>query len=317
MNPRKTFTVMIVLVGLAFAGAPTVLHAEELLTIARDGQTQYTLVHADQASELEQKALQELRDFLGRVTGAAFPAKAESGCADNVRGIYVGWTKFAAQQGIETAKLGEEEWVIAAREPDLTGGRLRGTPFLRRLSSPMVVIARLAIQRSSFPAHFEFRYPTCRPNRTSDARHLHDVPHHDADGRHGQASQRIPAAEQTQRRQSPTVRPARHLPHFFQYVNARDCSIRTRSTFSLVGGKRLPATGGNGPGQLRLTHPDVRRIRSSAGMSLSNKIGRKRPKPESRHRGFTTSARTMRGRPNASARTAKRLRNAKARKAGR
>ncbi|NLF72369.1 MAG: hypothetical protein GX575_25315, partial [Candidatus Anammoximicrobium sp.] len=54
MNPQRTFTIIAVLAGLVFAGPPPVLPAEDLLTITRDGRTQYTLVHADQASELEQ-----------------------------------------------------------------------------------------------------------------------------------------------------------------------------------------------------------------------------------------------------------------------
>ena len=134
MNPRKTFTVVVVLAGVVVSGAPPELRAEDLLTIARDGKTPYTIVHADPATEPEKKALQELSDFLGRVTGATFPATTESALAGNVRGIYVGWTKFAAQNGIETAKLGDEEWVIRTAGDNLiiTGGRPRGLTVAQR-----------------------------------------------------------------------------------------------------------------------------------------------------------------------------------------
>ena len=129
MNARKTFMVLFVLTGVAISGALPRLHAEDRLTIARDGKTQYTIVHADEAIELEKKAIQELSYFLGRVTGASLPTVAESALAGNVKGIYVGWTKFAAQNGIKMATLGDEEWVIRAAGDNLilAGGRPRGT----------------------------------------------------------------------------------------------------------------------------------------------------------------------------------------------
>ena len=40
MKPRKTFAIMIVLAGVAAVGTPPDLHAEDLLTIARDGKPQ-------------------------------------------------------------------------------------------------------------------------------------------------------------------------------------------------------------------------------------------------------------------------------------
>src|SRR5512143_1700592 len=131
MSARKKVSAVVVLAGVAVWAALPVLQAEDLLTIAREGQTQYTIVHADQVTDLEKNAVQELGDFLGRVTGAAFPVLAESASTKEVRGIYVGWTKFATQQGVETSKLGEEEWVIRSAGENLiiTGGRPRGTLY--------------------------------------------------------------------------------------------------------------------------------------------------------------------------------------------
>ncbi len=39
MNPRKTFAVVALLASVAVLGAPPQSHAEELMTIARDGKT--------------------------------------------------------------------------------------------------------------------------------------------------------------------------------------------------------------------------------------------------------------------------------------
>jgi len=101
------------------------------LMIAREGATQYTIVQADQATEPEKYAAQELTNFLSRVTGASFPVVAESSLSGKTRGIYVGWTQYAARNGIEASKLGEEEWIIRSIGKDLvlTGGRPRGTMY--------------------------------------------------------------------------------------------------------------------------------------------------------------------------------------------
>jgi len=118
------------LTGLC-AGLLTSLCSCNKLMIAREGTTQYTIVQADQATEPEKYAVQELTNFLSRVTGASFPVVAESSLSGKTRGIYVGWTKYAAKNGIEASKLGEEEWIIRSvgRNLILTGGRPRGTMY--------------------------------------------------------------------------------------------------------------------------------------------------------------------------------------------
>ena len=105
--------------------------SSDKLTIAREGKTPYVVVQADQATDSEKLAIRELTTFLGRVTGASFPVVKESAISKNVRGIYVGWTKYMAANGIKGAKLGEEEWIIrsAGNNLILTGGRPRGTLY--------------------------------------------------------------------------------------------------------------------------------------------------------------------------------------------
>jgi hypothetical protein len=266
MNARTIFLVVAVFAGAAVVNVPPAMQAAERLTIARGGRTQYTLVYADQSTELEKKALQELGDFLGRVTGASFPATAEAKLTAGGRGIYVGWTKYAAQQGIETARLGEEEWIIRSAGENLivTGGRPRGTlyavyEFLEQQvgchwlardteivpSRPALELPQLDMQAKPriWMRDIYTTYHTQSPTAEMAKRHgefllrnKHSVGNHQLYGSPGGC----------------------HT--FFQYLNARDWFEKHPEYFSLVDGKRLPATGGNGPGQLCLTHPDVRRI---------------------------------------------------------
>ena len=102
------------------------------VTIARNGKATCVIVQADNATEPEKFAAKELATFLKRVTGAEFPVVAEQSLtADRASRIYVGWTGYASRQGIDTSKLGEEEWVIRTVGDDLVlaGGQPRGTMY--------------------------------------------------------------------------------------------------------------------------------------------------------------------------------------------
>lgn len=266
MNPRKTFLVLVVLTGVAISGALPRLHAEDGLTIARDGKTQYTIVYADEATELEKKAVQELSHFLGRVTGASLPTVAESAVAENARGIYVGWTKFAAQNGVKTARLGEEEWVIRAAGDNLilTGGRPRGTLYaVYEFLEQQVGCHWLARDTEIVPSKPTLQFP--KPNiQAKPCIWMRDI--------YTTYHTMMPTGEMARRHSDFLLRNKHSVGNhqvygspggchtFFQYVNARDWFETHPEYFSLVGGKRLPATGGGGPGQLCLTNPDVRRI---------------------------------------------------------
>lgn len=266
MSLRKTFMVLVVLAGVAFPGALPISRAEELLTIARDGKTPYTIVYADEATELEKKAAQELSHFLGRVTGASLPAMAESALAGKVQGIYLGWTKFAAQCGIKTARLGEEEWVIRGVGDDLilTGGRPRGTLYaVYEFLEQQVGCHWLARDTEIVPSKptLEFPKPNIQAKPYLWMRDIYTTYH-----------TMMPTGEMARRHSDFLTRNKHSVGNhrvygspgtchtFFQYVNARDWFETHPEYFSLVGGKRLPASGGGGPGQLCLTNPDVRRI---------------------------------------------------------
>jgi len=266
MKSRKQLAAAAVVSGVVVLAALPALRAEDLLTIARDGKTPYTIVYADQATEVEKEAVRELKDFLGRVTGGSWPSAAESALAGNVKGIYVGWTKFAAQNGIETARLGEEEWIIRCAGENLiiAGGRPRGTLYgVYEFLEQQVGCHWLARDTEIVPSRptLEFPKPDVRAKPCIWMRDIYTT-----------FPRMMPTAEMARRHREFLVRNKHSVDSrqwygspgnchtFFQYVNARDWFDTHPEYFSLVGGKRLPATDARGPGQLCLTHPDVRRI---------------------------------------------------------
>ena len=101
------------------------------LELAREGQTSYVVVQGKDATPSEQFAARELTNFLHQITGALFPLVSETNRPAPAKGIYVGWTEFAARQGATSAAWGREEWVIKSVGKDLilTGGRTRGTLY--------------------------------------------------------------------------------------------------------------------------------------------------------------------------------------------
>lgn len=105
--------------------------AAKSISLAQDGITEYAIVTAAAATSAEQTAARELADYLGKVTGAEFKTVTEAATAEPAKAIYLGWTAFAADKGIDCAKLGPEEWVVKSFGDDLviTGGRSRGTLY--------------------------------------------------------------------------------------------------------------------------------------------------------------------------------------------
>lgn len=93
--------------------------------------TRYAVVVGDEetSTAAERFAAEELALFLQKITGATFPIVKEDEC--DGPGIYVGQTQRAAGIGVDSGKLGEEEWVLRTTKDDLilTGGRPRGTLY--------------------------------------------------------------------------------------------------------------------------------------------------------------------------------------------
>ncbi|MBQ9335772.1 MAG: DUF4838 domain-containing protein [Lentisphaeria bacterium] len=81
------------------------------LQLAENGKTDYSIVVPDQPKGFDQQAADDLKNYLGKMTGAEFRIVPESKASgENL--IYVGQTAFAKKQGIDFAKLRAEEWAI-------------------------------------------------------------------------------------------------------------------------------------------------------------------------------------------------------------
>lgn len=112
--------------GLVPAGA-----GEAQLRLSEGGRTEYVIVTGAKPIPAEQTAARELAECLKKVTGAEFRTIEETAAEKPVKAIYLGWTTFAADKGIDCAELGTEEWVVRTLGNDLivTGGRPRGTLY--------------------------------------------------------------------------------------------------------------------------------------------------------------------------------------------
>ncbi len=260
------------LLFVAFMLPTTVGNAADGVTIARNGKATCTIVQADNAPEPEKFAATELATFLKRVTGAEFPVVAEQSLtAGRSSRIYVGWTGYAARQGIDASKLGEEEWVIRTIGNDLvlTGGRPRGTMYAvyefledhggchwldRKTevipSKPTLEVGPLNIQAKPHFWQRQLQAPTGSPDDhwlflVRNRNYRYDFKGRAADGFFPRgAFSRISS-------------PRTSIHSFSTFVNGKDWFDSHPEYFSLVNGKRLPALSKAGPGQLCLTHPDV------------------------------------------------------------
>ena len=95
------------------------------LELAKGGKTEYKIVYA---TEYEKEAADELKLHLDRITGANFRLEKENGTVSGPA-IWLGNTAFAREQGIDSAKLAPEEWVIRnfGKNLIITGGKRHGT----------------------------------------------------------------------------------------------------------------------------------------------------------------------------------------------
>jgi hypothetical protein len=253
----------------------SVIFTRNDLKLASNDQAALPIIVPNDASGAEKFAAEELRTFLSRVTGADFVLTAEDGSAA-VPGIYVGWTSFARNRGIDFRQLGEEEWIIRTADDSLilTGGRPRGTlyavyeflekqvgchwlderveviPDRRDLLVPPLDVRDVPVfwlryvsdPRGSARDHWLFLL------RNKNYRYDQPQNFHKTD-------KTFPPDAFYQLTGTP-----RNVHTFSNFVNAKDWFQSHPEYFALVDGERLPAYDGMGPGQLCLTHPDVLRI---------------------------------------------------------
>jgi len=259
-----TFLLLAPMVSLHGAGA------QEVITIARDGKTDYTIVQSSRVTEPEKFAAQELAMFLKRVIGAEFPVVSEDSLTgDDAKRIYVGWTDHAARNGIDTAKLDEEEWVIRTIGDCLvlTGGRPRGTMYAvyefledqigchwldRKTevipSKPTLDIGPLNVQAKPWFWQRQLHSPTGTPDDKWRFMIRNKNYRYDFRGR----TDFFPQGAFSRVASSRTG-----IHSFSTFVNGKDWFDSHPEYFSLVGGNRVPALTSAGPGQLCLTNQDV------------------------------------------------------------
>ena len=102
---------------------------EEIINLAKGGSAEYVIIEGENPIPAERTAAADLAKFLKKVTGAEFKIVKEKSGEKLKKGIYIGWTAFAASQGTAASKFAPEEWSVftAGDSIVITGGRPRGT----------------------------------------------------------------------------------------------------------------------------------------------------------------------------------------------
>ncbi|MDD5706866.1 MAG: DUF4838 domain-containing protein, partial [Kiritimatiellae bacterium] len=104
-------------------------HAAHTLTLSSNGATDYTVVLPMAPSTRDQKAADDLCEWLKAMTGVSFPV-VKDGVETNVTGkvISIGGTRLASAAGFSDANLGTEGYAIEVKGDSLflLGGSLRG-----------------------------------------------------------------------------------------------------------------------------------------------------------------------------------------------
>ena len=131
----------IIILLLAFAGQ---IFAFDF---AKDGKALCTIAVPEKLSDLEIIGRDDLVNTLEKITGAKFTVVPESKAKSPA--IYFGFTDFAAKNGVDFKKLGEEEWVIKTVGKDLilSGGGIVGPYYavqalLRKMGYYMIHMAQ-------------------------------------------------------------------------------------------------------------------------------------------------------------------------------
>ena len=94
----------------------------------RNGQPACVILLPAQTSKFEKQAAADLQSFLKQMSGAEIRICPE-GTQTDLPAVYIGQTRFAAQNGVDFGKLGDEEYQIipAGRDLAVTGGRPIGS----------------------------------------------------------------------------------------------------------------------------------------------------------------------------------------------
>lgn len=99
--------------------------------LSQKGKPLVCIVKPADGTPAEMNAVDELSDYLNRITGGTFSVVEEKDLPPNKKAIYVGNTGFAQSHGINAEKMGKEESVLRTVDGNLilAGGRPRGTLY--------------------------------------------------------------------------------------------------------------------------------------------------------------------------------------------
>ncbi len=122
-----------VIVGVGLLAIAVFGSSAKALTLSTNGRTEYVIVLGGDATAAEKTAAAELRDHLGKVTGADFAIRNEPDVAGDAPQILVGPSTRAKQRcpKVDWAALGQDGIVMrtVGDQLVLAGGRPRGTLY--------------------------------------------------------------------------------------------------------------------------------------------------------------------------------------------
>ncbi|MFZ2640515.1 MAG: DUF4838 domain-containing protein [Verrucomicrobiia bacterium] len=231
---------------------------------AKNEKPGYPIIQAAQATPAERFAARELSGFLQKVTGATFEVREETDKPLPAKAIHVGWTDFARRHA-DLAALGPEEWFIKTAGNNLivAGGRPRGTLYAvyeyleQELrchwldeftevipSQPTLKFATLDIKGK--PAFWNRVIYSGPPMCDPDLMYRFDIRNKDSKATPYGFTEAIYGAPNT-------------CHTFYDY--SKDWPAAHPEYLAMDDkGQRVVSTSGLGPGQICLTHPDVRKL---------------------------------------------------------
>ena len=101
------------------------------INVADSGKALMQVIVSAEQTLPEKTAAEELAGYLKKITGADFSIQKESEFKGDVPAIYVGQTEYARKNGVDFARLGDEEWIVRSDKNNIiiSGGRSHGTLY--------------------------------------------------------------------------------------------------------------------------------------------------------------------------------------------